>query len=84
MNPSDVEKLIEAGLPGAEVRVQSDDNTHYVALVITDAFSGKRQLARHQLIYQCLGDLMGNDIHAMSIRAHTPAEWQELDPSRQS
>jgi acid stress-induced BolA-like protein IbaG/YrbA len=82
MNPLEIEKLIQGGLPGAEVRVMSDDNTHYAALVISDAFEGKRPLARHQLIYQCLGDLMGNDIHAMSIRAHTSAEWQELNPSR--
>jgi acid stress-induced BolA-like protein IbaG/YrbA len=81
MNPSEIEKLIQDGLPGAEVRVMSDDNTHYAALVVSDAFDGKRPLARHQLIYQCLGKLMGNEIHAMSIRAHTTAEWQELDPS---
>jgi acid stress-induced BolA-like protein IbaG/YrbA len=84
MNPSEIEKLIEAGLPDAQVRVMSDDNTHFVALVISESFAGQRPLARHQQVYRCLGDRMGNDIHAMSIRAHTPAEWQEMDPSRQS
>lgn len=84
MNPSEIEKLIEAGLPDAEARVLSDDNTHYVAIVIAESFDGQRPLARHQLVYRCLGDLMGKDIHAMSIRAYTPAEWQEFDPSRQS
>ena len=77
MNPSDIEKLIEAGFADATVRVQSDDNTHYGALVVADEFVGKRPLARHQLVYRCLGSLVGNEIHALSITALTPAEWAE-------
>jgi acid stress-induced BolA-like protein IbaG/YrbA len=75
MDPTEIVSLIEAGLQGAEVRVLSDDNTHYEALVVSDLFDGKRPLARHQLVYQCLGSLMGNEIHAMSIRAFTLDEW---------
>ena len=78
MNPDEITKLIEAGLPDADVSVQSDDNTHFMATVVSDAFVGKRPIARHQLIYQCLGSLMGNEIHAMSIRAHTREEWRAL------
>ena len=79
MNPAEIKALIDDGLPGAEVNVSSDDNTHYAALVISESFAGKRPLARHQLVYQCLGALMGNEIHAMSIRAYTPDEWRELE-----
>jgi BolA protein len=43
--------------------------------VVSDAFSGQRPLARHQLVYRCLGDRMGNEIHALSIRAYTGLEW---------
>ena len=75
MNPDEVTQLIQDGLPGATVRVASDDNTHFEAIVVSDAFEGKRPIARHQLVYACLGSLMGNEIHAMSIRAHTPEEW---------
>lgn len=75
MRPGDVKELIEAGLPGATVSVASDDNTHFEAVIISDAFAGKRPLARHQLVYQCLGGLMGNEIHALSIRAYTADEW---------
>lgn len=78
MDPTEVEQLIKAGMPDAEVRVMSPDNTHFETLVVAEAFAGKRAIARHQLVYQCLGTLMGNEIHAMSIRAHTPEEWQTL------
>lgn len=75
MNPEAIEKLIEDGLPDATVRVMSEDNTHFEAVVVSDAFAGKRPLARHQLVYGCLGALMGNEIHALSIRAYTEVEW---------
>ncbi|MBT8085260.1 MAG: BolA/IbaG family iron-sulfur metabolism protein [Woeseia sp.] len=81
MDTAEIEKLIVTGLPDAKVRVMSPDNTHFEALILSPAFAGKRPIARHQLVYQCLGSLMGNEIHAMSIRAHTPDEWRELEMS---
>ena len=74
MNPQQVAELIRAGLPGADVRVESDDNTHFAARVVAQEFAGKRAIARHQLIYRTLGELMGREIHAMSIEALTPEE----------
>ena len=78
MEPAAIKTLIDDGLPGAEVQVLSEDNTHYAALVVADSFAGKLPIARHQMVYKCLGTLMGNEIHAMSIRAYTPEEWAEL------
>ena len=74
MNPEDVARLIRAGLPGAEVRVESDDNTHFAARVVAREFAGQRSLARHQLVYRALGERMGREIHALSIEALTPEE----------
>jgi acid stress-induced BolA-like protein IbaG/YrbA len=74
MNPEDVAHLIRNGLPGAQVRVQSDDNTHFAARIVATQFAGKRALARHQLVYAALGERMGREIHALSIEALTPEE----------
>jgi acid stress-induced BolA-like protein IbaG/YrbA len=74
MTPHQVAELIRAGLPGAEVRVESEDDTHFAARVVSPEFAGKRPIARHQLIYRTLGELMGREIHAMSIEALTPEE----------
>ncbi len=76
MDPEAIADLIRAGLPGASVRVQSEDNTHFAALVVSDAFAGKRSIARHQLVYGALGPLVGREIHALSIEALTPQEAQ--------
>ena len=41
---------------------------------VSEEFAGKRPLQRHQLVYSALGDKMGGDIHALSIKALTPEE----------
>jgi len=74
MNPEEVSQLILAGIPGAQVRVQSEDNTHFAARIVARQFAGLRTLARHQLVYQALGERMGREIHALSIIALTPEE----------
>jgi acid stress-induced BolA-like protein IbaG/YrbA len=74
MTPAEIEQLIAAGMPGCTVRVSSDDNTHFDALVISAEFAGKRPLQRHQMVYGTLGDKMGGEIHALSIQALTPDE----------
>ena len=74
MNPEQIAQLIRSALPGAQVSVQSDDNTHFAARIVAREFTGKRPLARHQLVYQALGERMGREIHALSIEALTPEE----------
>lgn len=79
MNPKQISELIEAGFENADVKVMSDDNTHFAALVVAAEFEGKRSIARHQLVYKTLGTLVGNEIHALSIRALTPDEMREQE-----
>jgi acid stress-induced BolA-like protein IbaG/YrbA len=75
MDPEGIGKLIEAAFENATVKVIGD-GSHFEALVVAAEFDGKRTLARHQLVYKSLGELVGNEIHALSIRALTPEEWQ--------
>ncbi len=74
MNPKQLADLIQAALPGASVDVQSDDNTHFAARIVSAEFATLRSIARHQLVYGALGERMGGEIHALSIEALTPAE----------
>lgn len=74
MDPEQIRALLEANLAGCQAQVSSDDNTHFEATVICAAFTGKRPLQRHQMVYRALGDRIGGDIHALSIRALTPEE----------
>lgn len=58
---------LHAGHEGAK-----DGRGHFDVTIVSNAFKGKRQLARHRLIYDALGTLMKTDIHALRIHASTP------------
>jgi len=74
LNASLIRQLIEQGLPGAEVSVHGPDRVHFEARVVSSAFTGKRPLARHKLVYATLGEKMGNEIHALALTTLTPEE----------
>lgn len=80
MRPEEIAELIRAALPGADVRVESEDHVHFATRVVSAAFAGKRVIARHQLVYAALGTRMGNEVHALSIDALTPEEAAARGP----
>ncbi|HET7201734.1 MAG TPA: BolA/IbaG family iron-sulfur metabolism protein [Steroidobacteraceae bacterium] len=82
MTADEITQMIQAGLPGAQVRVLTDDDTHFEAVVVAPQFEGKRSLQRHQMVYSGLGARMGREVHALSIQAYTPAEWQAQRDAR--
>lgn len=43
--------------------------------IVSPAFEGQSLLQRHRAVYAALG-MGGNDIHGLTVRAHTPAEWE--------
>ncbi len=47
---------------------------HYVLHIVSTQFVGKNTLARHRMIYLALGDMMKQEIHALTISAQTPNE----------
>ena len=47
---------------------------HFSVEIVSDAFAGKNLIQRHRLVYDALGDIMHSEIHALSIKASTPAE----------
>jgi acid stress-induced BolA-like protein IbaG/YrbA len=77
MDPRDIAALIEKNLAGASAQVASDGQGHYEATVVAAAFTGKRSLQRHQLVYATLGTRVGNEIHALALKTYTPEEWAE-------
>jgi BolA protein len=56
--------------------IQQSGGGHFHVDIVADAFEGKSLVQRHQLIYQALGDLMKQQIHALGIDASTPQENQ--------
>ena len=74
MNPENIQKQIEDGLPNASVRVECNDNIHFVATIISDKFIGLSRLAQHRLIYSILAEDLRENIHALQLITKTPEE----------
>lgn len=47
---------------------------HFEVIIVSQAFEGYAPLERHRMIFSVLESMMKTEIHALSIRAHTPDE----------
>ena len=75
MNAAQVKALIEAGLPCIYVEVQSDDGVHFTAIVVSEQFEGLSRVRQHQAVYATLGEMMGEEIHALQLMTFSPDQW---------
>jgi acid stress-induced BolA-like protein IbaG/YrbA len=72
----DVKRYIAQNLDCEVLEVEGDGH-HFNALIVSSAFEGCPRIARHQRVYAALGDRMRQEIHALSMRTLTPAEYRE-------
>ncbi len=54
-------------------------NSHFSLTIVSTEFRNKSRVQRHQMIYECLKELMDNPIHALAIHAYTPEERETLN-----
>ncbi len=75
MAGSDIEAMIKAALPDAEVRLTdlAGDDDHWAAHVISAAFAGQSRVKQHQMVYAALGGRMGGALHALQLTTATPS-----------
>ncbi|MBI1422724.1 MAG: BolA/IbaG family iron-sulfur metabolism protein [Gammaproteobacteria bacterium] len=76
MDPTEVEKLIKAGLPECNVMVKGD-GSHFDAIVVGAVFEGLSLVKQQQLVYATVVDrIASGQLHALSIKTYTPADWE--------
>ncbi len=75
MDPDEIVRLIKAGVPEAEVRIEDlrGDGDHYAAYVTSPAFAGKSRVQQHQMVFQALQGRMGTALHALALQTAAPA-----------
>ncbi len=56
--------------------VPPGSETHFKVVVVSPQFDGKRQVARHQMIYRLLADELAGGVHALALHTYTDTEWQ--------
>lgn len=75
MNPEEIQRLIQTGLPDCQVIVKGD-GSHFDAIVIGEVFAGKSLVKQQQLVYATVNDrIMSGELHALSIKTYTPEAW---------
>jgi acid stress-induced BolA-like protein IbaG/YrbA len=70
----EVRAFIAAGIACAHLEVEGDGR-HFFATIVSAEFDGESRVRRHQRVYRALGDRMREQIHALSMKTLTPAEW---------
>jgi acid stress-induced BolA-like protein IbaG/YrbA len=79
---ADVSEFIAAHMTCQHLAVEGDGR-HFFATIVSAEFEGLPRLRRHQHVYALLGDRMREQIHALSMRTLTPAEFAVQGPSAQ-
>ena len=78
--PDEVRKFIAAGMVCEHLEVEGDGR-HFFATIVAAEFEGHSRVARHQRVYAALGDRRREQIHALSMKTLTPAEWHASRPA---
>jgi BolA protein len=55
--------------------VPANSETHFRLVLVSDRFAGKRPVARHQLVYGELADLLAGPVHALAMHLYDDGEW---------
>ena len=85
MNADDIERVLRAALAPNAIEVIDDshlhaghagarEGRHYTVRLSSPRFSGLSRVARHRLVYDSLGPLAEQGVHALAIVARAPEE----------
>jgi stress-induced morphogen len=69
---AELQQTIEAALPGAQVVVESPDDVHFTARVVSDRFEGMTRIQQHRMVMDLFAERLGGEIHALSLKTETP------------
>ena len=85
MNAGQIETLLREALAPSQIAVSDDshlhaghagasEGRHYTVRLTSARFSGLSRVARHRLVYDSLGPLAAQGVHALAIVAQAPDE----------
>ncbi|MBI2752500.1 MAG: BolA family transcriptional regulator [Betaproteobacteria bacterium] len=74
LEPVQLELIDESAQHAGHTGARPGGNTHWRLAIVSPVFAGKSTVARHRMIYEALGGLMQDPIHALAISARAPDE----------
>jgi BolA protein len=73
LNPS----FLDVANESHQHSVPPNSETHFRVVVVSEAFDGRRKVARHQQVYAALTAQLEGPVHALALHTYTPQEWQQ-------
>lgn len=74
MSPEAITARVQRALPGAQVELAGEECS-FALLVVSEQLAGKSPVARQRLVLGLFAaELASGALHALSVRAKTPAE----------
>jgi BolA protein len=74
LEPLALEVIDESERHRGHAGYREGGNTHWRVAIVSPRFAGASTVQRHRMVYQALGNLMNNPIHALAITARAPEE----------
>jgi BolA protein len=56
-----------------------DGGGHFRAVIVSERFAGLNRVKAQQVVYGVVGEWMGREIHALSMKTFTPTVWASTD-----
>ncbi|WP_370401227.1 BolA family protein [Sulfitobacter sp. JB4-11] len=75
MQASEIEELIRAAFPDAEITVEGNDGVHMAAMVVDPSFKGMNRVQQQRAVYAALkGKMDGSngELHALALTTRAP------------
>ncbi len=74
LNPLELEVIDESDLHAGHSGAREGGETHYRVELVSAEFVDRSRVERERMIHSLLADEFADGLHALSIRARTPAE----------
>ncbi len=74
LEPLELQVVDESERHRGHAGYREGGNTHWRVAIVSPRFAGASTVQRHRMVYQALGNLMNNPIHALAITARAPEE----------
>ncbi|MFY0691827.1 MAG: BolA family transcriptional regulator [Paracoccaceae bacterium] len=75
MQAHEIEELLRASFPNAQIVVEGDDGVHMSAMVIDESFRGMNRVQQQRAVYAALkGKMDGSngELHALGLTTKAP------------
>jgi BolA family transcriptional regulator, general stress-responsive regulator len=78
LEPVSLELVDESAQHAGHSGSRPGGGTHWRLAIVSPRFAGQPTVARHRMVYQALGELMQDPIHALAITARSPEETKGM------